>query len=86
MVGDELVEVGRHGGRLVRAIGRLAGGGAVAALVRPEKPDSNEVATSEFGELEACFGNPVHALLYSVVECPDRPLRCRSVDPSVPLP
>ncbi len=80
LVGDEVVEVGRFGGRVVRALGRLAGGGAVAALwPRMDQDDPYAGLDGEIAELRAAFGNPVQELAYSLSQRPEDPLEVRQV-------
>lgn len=79
LVGEELPEVGRHGGVYVRAVARGASGTPVAALVVPEgKPDLALLA-SEVAELEAVFGRPAVRLAYGLTERPERPLEVERV-------
>jgi AAA+ ATPase superfamily predicted ATPase len=79
LVGEELPEVGRHGGVYVRAVARGAEGTPVAALVVPEgKPDLALLAR-EVAELEAVFGRPPVRLAYGLTERPERPLEVERV-------
>lgn len=79
LVGEELPEVGRHGGTYVRAVARGAEGTPVAALVVPEgKPDLALLAR-EVAELEAVFGRPPVRLAYGLTDNPERPLEVERV-------
>ena len=79
LVGEELVEVGRHDGRFVRALARTASGGAVAAIVVPEGQRSTAPLETEQKHLEALFGTPLVKLVYGVTARPDRPLEVERV-------
>ena len=79
LVGEELPEVGRHGGTYVRAVARGAEGTPVAALVVPEaKPDLGLLAR-EVAELETLFGRPAVRLAYGLTDNPARPLEVERV-------
>ena len=79
LVADEIVEVGRFPGRFVRAVGRTAGGGTVAAVVIPDGTRSTASLENELGELEQAFGSTPTKLVYGVTARPDRPLEVERV-------
>ena len=85
LLDEEVVEVGRSRGAWVRAVGRLEGGGSVAAVVRPDGVGGGRPSTAdlerELGELEQAFGRPPRTLEYGMGENPDRPLTVRAVPP-----
>ena len=77
LVGDEVVEAGRTRGEVVRAVGRLAGGGIVAGLVSSAEAGPEAALEREVTELHAALGGPVHKLVYTLVGEADRPLGVR---------
>lgn len=79
LLDEEVVEVGRARGAWVRAVGRLEGGGSVAAVAVPEGERSTADLERELGELEQAFGRPPRTLEYRMSENPDRPLAVRPV-------
>ena len=79
VLGDELVEVGRHPGRYVRAVARTAEGGAVAAVVVPDGARSTAPIERELGELEAVLGRAPRKLVYGVTARADRVLEVELV-------
>jgi uncharacterized protein len=79
LIGDEIVESGRHTGRYVRAVGRTAGGQTVAAIVVPEGSRSTASLENELGELERVFGVAPRKLAYGITARPDRPLEVELV-------
>ena len=81
-VGDEILEVGRFPGRFVRAIGRTAAGGAVAAIVVPEGPGEHggtRALERELERLRGALGPSLVKLVYGLTERPDRPLEMERV-------
>lgn len=77
--GDEVVEVGRFDGRFVRAVGRTASGGAVAAVIVPDGSRSTAALEKEEEQLRALFGGRVAKLVYGITARPDRPLEVELV-------
>lgn len=78
-LGEELVEVGRHGGRFVRAVGRTAGGTGVAAIVLPDGVRSTKELEAELAALEKPLGSRLEKLVYGIGTHPDRPLEVERV-------
>ncbi|TDJ71946.1 MAG: ATP-binding protein [Planctomycetota bacterium] len=74
IVGEEIVESGRFPGRFVRAVGRTADRGTVAAIVVPEGSRSTASLERELAELEAAFGTPATKLVYTITADAERPL------------
>ena len=56
VVGDEVVEVGQHAGRFVRAVARTAQGRGVAAIVVPDGERSTRDLENELDALKAELG------------------------------
>ena len=82
LVGDELVEVGRFPGKFVRAAGRTANGGTVAAIVVPSdsrKRPSTRALEEELDGLTKLFGPRIVKLVYGITARPDRPLEVERV-------
>jgi AAA+ ATPase superfamily predicted ATPase len=79
LVGDELPEVARHSGQLVRAVARTSRGDYVAAIVLPEGPLSAATLERELEELRASLGRRWIRLTYGVGARPDRPLEVERV-------
>jgi len=73
-VGEEIVEQGRFAGEFVRAVGRTAGGGTVAAVVVPAGRRSTAVLERELDELRRAFGREPRTLVYGITDDPQRPL------------
>jgi AAA+ ATPase superfamily predicted ATPase len=74
---DEVIEVGRHRGAWIRAVGRLADGGAVAAIVEPGEDASRRDLAEELTALERALGPEVTVLSYSLTGDRGRPLEAR---------
>ncbi|MFT4541097.1 MAG: AAA+ ATPase superfamily predicted ATPase [Planctomycetota bacterium] len=85
VVGDEIVEVGRFAGEVVRAVARTASGTTLAALVLPEGCDSMPALERELTELERVFGDRPRKLAYGLSNHPDRPLQVEWIPADVPL-
>ena len=79
LVGEELPEVGRHGGRYVRAVARGSGGTPVAAIVLGEGKPSLAALEAELEALERAFGRSVVRLTYGITGRADRPLEVERV-------
>jgi len=79
LVGEELPEVGRHGGRHVRAIARGSSGTPVAGIVLGEGKPSLAALEAELEALERAFGRPVVRLTYGITGRADRPLEVERV-------
>jgi len=76
---DEVLEVGRFGGRFVRAVGRTTNDATVAAIVVPEGTRSTASLERELGELEQAFGPHIRKLVYGIGNDPDDPLQVELV-------
>jgi AAA+ ATPase superfamily predicted ATPase len=82
LLGDEIVESGRHGGARVRAVGRTAQGVLVAAALAPSGSKAGidaELAT-ELHELERATRATVRALVYRVTGDLETPVHAALVD------
>jgi AAA+ ATPase superfamily predicted ATPase len=79
LIGEEIVEVGRHAGRAIRAVGRTAGSGAVAAAVGLEGPEGRAALSRELAELEPAFPEGVVVVSYSLTDDPAAPLRASAL-------
>ncbi|MEZ6003702.1 MAG: ATP-binding protein [Planctomycetota bacterium] len=78
-IGEEIVEIGRYGGRFVRAVGRTPSGGAVAAIVVPEERLPLATLEEEMLELRRFFGKTPLRLTYGITGRADRPLEVERV-------
>lgn len=87
VLGTEVTEVGRHAGSWVRAVGRTADGGSVAAIVVP--PDGPRASTAplerELANLREVFGAWPQKLVYGLAERRERPLEVERVPEGVVL-
>lgn len=72
LIGDEIVETGRHPGRMVRALGRTADGTGVAAIDEAEA-DSTALA-QELADLLKVFDGKLLRLSYRLTEDCAKPL------------
>lgn len=79
LVGDEIIEVGRHGGKFVRALGRTIEGEGVAAIVMPENTRSLAGLERELEELEGAFEGAIHKLQYGLSGQVSSPLHVERV-------
>ena len=79
LIGDEVVESGRHDGTWVRAVGRTAGGRMVAGVVVPEGSRSTATLENELGALTSVFGDTPIKLVYGITDRPDRALEVETV-------
>ena len=81
MLGSEVTEVGRHAGAWVRAVGRTADGGSVAAIVVPEDRARSGTAPleRELANLREVFGAWPEKLVYGLAERRERPLEVERV-------
>ncbi|MEC7233423.1 MAG: ATP-binding protein [Planctomycetota bacterium] len=79
LAGDEIVEVGRHDGEFVRAVGRTFGGRTVAGVVVPEGTRSTATLENELGGLKSVFGDDPIKLVYGITARPDRVLEVEVV-------
>lgn len=79
LVDDEIVEVGRHPGTFVRAVGRTFGGRTVAAVVVPDGNRSTASLENELGGLKGVFGDEPIKLVYGITGRADRPLEVERV-------
>ncbi len=83
LLGDEVVEVGRHGGSHVRALGRTASGAWVAAVLPPAAGASGEVLERELAQVRQALGGTLHRLRYAFGQDPENPLRAALIGPQV---
>ena len=83
LLGEEVVEVGRYEGRFVRAVGRLASGGALAGIVIPDGRRSTRHLEEELAELESIFGVQPRKLVYGITGRPQRALEVELVPDGV---
>ncbi|MDZ4774684.1 MAG: ATP-binding protein [Planctomycetota bacterium] len=81
IVGSEIVEVGRVGGTLVRAVGRTHDGSAVAAIVLGDANPSVKALENEVAELEPTFGKRILRLGYRLTNDPAKPLEVKRLAP-----
>lgn len=79
LVGDEIVEVGRHDGTFVRAVGRTYGNRTVAAVVVPAGTKSTATLENELGSLKSVFGDSPIKLVYGITARPERVLEVERV-------
>lgn len=79
LIGDELVEIGRHDGQWVRVVARSAGGRTVAGVVVPDGAQGTGALERELGALERAFGVPPQKLVYGLTAKPERPLEVELV-------
>ena len=79
LVGEELVEIGRHTGTVARAIGRTNSGATVVALIMPEGKLPAALIERELEELRALFGKNIKRLVYGLTSRVDRPLEVELV-------
>lgn len=79
LVGEEIIEIGRHPGRVARAIGRTSSGMAVVALIMPEGKLQAGLVEREVDELRALFGKNLKRLVYGLTARVDRPLEVELV-------
>lgn len=79
LAGDEIVEVGRHDGQFVRAVGRTFGGRTVAAIVVPPGTQATAPFEAELGALKAVFGDDPIKLVYGITSRADRVLEVERV-------
>lgn len=82
LLGDEILEVGRFGGRFVRAVGRTSADRTVAAIVIPEGRPSTAILERELEELSAFFKGPIVKLVYGIGGRPEEPLEVEVVPES----
>ena len=86
LVGEEIVETGRHAGRHVRALGRTVGGrGVVALTLDPPRPGTATLA-GELAALEKVLGPDLVYLRYSLLNTKDGILEARRTSPGELLP
>ena len=79
LVGEEIVEVGRHTGKVARAIGRTSSGRGVVALIMPEGKLPTAQVEREVDEVRALFGRNLKRLTYGLTARVDRPLEVELV-------
>ncbi len=79
LIEDEVVEVGRHPGVFIRAIGRTSSGGCVAAIVVPDPVPDLSVLEEELHELRAAFEDSITKLVYGIADRADAPLEVERV-------
>jgi len=74
LLGEEIVETGRHAGGWIRALGRTAGGRGVAAItLEPPRPAAGSLGR-ELANLEEVLGSEPALLRYTVTDDPSCPL------------
>ncbi|MBI5362616.1 MAG: ATP-binding protein [Planctomycetes bacterium] len=78
-LGEEIVEVGRHPGRFVRAVARTANGTGVAAIVLPDGERSTAGLEAELAALKKPLGAKLEKLVYGIGTNPDHPLEVERV-------
>jgi AAA+ ATPase superfamily predicted ATPase len=85
LVGEEIVEAGRHDGSFVRALARTASGAGVAAIVLPE-PEAGAKRSAdlaplaeELRELAPLFRGALRHVTYDLTRDPERPLHAELV-------
>jgi AAA+ ATPase superfamily predicted ATPase len=83
-LGREVLEIGRHGGAYVRAIGRLDDGSAVAAVIAPNPalPPPTSSLETELAELVRVFGESTRVAHYELTDNPKQPVTIRVEDRS----
>jgi AAA+ ATPase superfamily predicted ATPase len=81
VVGEEIVEVGRHPGRLVRAVGRTCEGRTVAAVVPGDEGFPLGELQAELEGLRRVFGDDPIELVYGVRGRGERALEVELVPP-----
>ncbi|MEZ6016764.1 MAG: ATP-binding protein [Planctomycetota bacterium] len=79
LVGDELIEIGRHDGQWVRAVARTSGGRTVAAVVVPDGVRGTGALEAELDALQRAFGVAPVKLVYGLTSKPERPLEVERV-------
>ena len=79
LIGEEIVEVGRHPGVFVRALGRTESGAGVAALVVPDPVPPLSGLEDELHELRRAFKGEIVKLTYGITARADRPLEVERV-------
>jgi uncharacterized protein len=81
-LGLEVLEVGRHSGAYVRALGRLEDGNIVAGVVQPfaKAPAATSSLESELEELRAVFGQGLRVAHFSLSANASEPLIMRLED------
>jgi AAA+ ATPase superfamily predicted ATPase len=79
LAGEELVEVARHGGQLVRALARTASGRFVAAAFQAGPQLPGRAADRDLTEIERATGAEATLLVYRPSDDPNRPLEGRVV-------
>ncbi len=78
LVGDEIVETGRHNGQAIRALGRTVQGRGVVAIDE-EEADPTQLA-QELAALTPVFGTDVVRLAYHLTGDSAKPLACRLLE------
>lgn len=79
LVGDEIVEVGRHAGTFVRAVARTARREGVVAIVLPEDAPDLDALRDELRPFRESLGEPLHELTYRMTDDPQDPLEVELV-------
>lgn len=79
LLGDEIVEAGRHEGEWVRAVARTASGRTVAAVIVPEPASPSAHLQREIANLQQIFGDWPHKLVYGLADQRPDPLRVEVV-------
>ncbi len=79
LVGEEILEIGRHPGKVARAIGRTSSGATVVAMIMPDGKLPAGLVEREIEELRALFGKNLKRLVYGLTARIDRPLEVELV-------
>ncbi|MBL8860313.1 MAG: ATP-binding protein [Planctomycetes bacterium] len=79
LIGEEIVEVGRVGGTILRAVARTHEGTAVAALVAPAEKATPAALAEELATLKPAFGDNVMCLAYALSNDAEEPLKVRNL-------
>ncbi|MEO1699762.1 MAG: ATP-binding protein [Planctomycetota bacterium] len=79
VIGEEIVEAGRHPGTYVRAVGRTMDERTVAAVVVPDGARSTATLENELGALKSVFGDDPIKLVYGITSKPERVLEVERV-------
>ncbi len=82
ILGEEVVEVGRHGGETVRALARTSEGRGIAAVARRAYKAAPGALERESKLLEQVFPKGLTQLVYSLSEDSAKPLEVERVSPA----
>ncbi|MFN0245018.1 MAG: AAA family ATPase [Planctomycetota bacterium] len=79
LVGDEIVEVGRHTGTFVRAVARTSRREGIVAIVLPDEAPDLDALRDELRPFRESLGSPLHELTYRMTDDPKDPLQVELV-------